>query len=66
MTTFRIEKETRWNSTELKSVVMYFVWAGTKCLSATNSEEEAMKVYEAAKKHYIEPTSEIIKEETIG
>lgn len=66
MTTFRIEKDTRWNATELKSVVMYFVWAGNKCLAATNSEEEAMEVYEAAKQHYIEPTSEIILEETIG
>lgn len=66
MTTFKIEKETRWNTIELKPQIIYYVWANNKCLTATSSEEEAMKAYEAAKQSYIEFKTEIIKEETIG
>lgn len=66
MTTFRIEKETKWDGNRLVSYTQYFIWANSSCLGVTRDEEEAMKIYEAAKQHYIEPKSEIIKEETIG
>ena len=66
MTTFKIEKETKWDGIKLVSRTHYFIWANSSCLGVTSSEEEAMKIYEAAKQHYVESKSEIIKEETIG
>lgn len=63
--TFKIEKDTRWNSNQLKSDVKYFVWADSECLGVAFSEEEALQLYEAAKKNYIRRGSEIIKEERV-
>jgi hypothetical protein len=41
------------------------VWAGRECIGLFRSEEEALKMYEAAKKNYLPAASEIIKEETV-
>jgi hypothetical protein len=63
--TFRIEKDTRFNTSTLTTDVNYYVWAGRECIGLFHSEEEALKMYEAAKKNYLPAASEIIKEETI-
>ncbi len=65
MITFKIEKETKWNSHTLQSIDRYVVWAGSDCLAVKDSEEEANKVYESAKQHYRETQSVIIKEENL-
>jgi hypothetical protein len=63
--TFKIEKDTRWNSLKLTTDVKYYVWAGTECLGLCFSEEEAVELYEAAKKSYSPRGTEIVKEETV-
>jgi hypothetical protein len=63
--TFKIEKDTRFNTSTLATDINYYVWAGRECIGLFHSEEEALKMYEAAKKNYLPAASEIIKEETV-
>ena len=65
MITFKIEKETRWNPHTLQSNDRYIVWAGSDCLAVKDSENDANEVYEAAKQHYRESETILVKEETL-
>jgi len=63
--TFKIEKETRWKASSLKSETMYFIWADNECLGICYSEEEAKATFEVAKTNYRKSVKEIILEEEV-
>jgi hypothetical protein len=63
--TFKIEKDTRFNTSTLATDINYYVWAGRECIGLFHSEEEALKMYETAKNNYLPAASEIIREETV-
>jgi hypothetical protein len=62
---FKIEKETRWDTSKMDIVTKYFIWAGSQCLALVNTEEEAMAAYEVIKSSYTEGDTVVILEEDI-
>jgi hypothetical protein len=62
---FKIEKETRWDITKMDIVTNYYIWAGTKCLALTHTEEEALVVYDKIKSSDIDGDTVVILEEDI-
>jgi len=62
---FKIEKETKWDSTAQDLVTKYYVWAGSSCLALKNTEEEALIAYENIKASYAQGCTTIIKEEEV-
>jgi hypothetical protein len=62
---FKIEKETRWDTSKMDIVTKYFIWAGSQCLALVNTEEEAIVMYDKIKASYIKGETVIIKEEDV-
>lgn len=59
----KLEKDTAWRNGQ--SITQYFVWADDRCVEIAYSEEEALLKYENVKVNYVNPSKEVIKEETI-
>jgi len=49
---FSIEKETKFDMSELKTYNKYWIWAGLECIASADTEEEAREKYERAKANY--------------
>jgi hypothetical protein len=62
---FKIEKELKWKSSELKTQIDYYIWVDSTCIAVYSSEDEARKALEIIKVEYQQPLREIIYEEEI-
>lgn len=62
---FKIEKEVKWDAHAMDMVTKYFVWAGNQCLALANTEEDALKAYEAIKANFKTGGTTVIKEEEV-
>jgi hypothetical protein len=62
---FKIEKETRFDLSELKTYDKYWIWAGLECIASADNEEDAREKYEQVKANYKFAKREIIAEEEI-
>ena len=62
---FKIEKETRWDTSKMDLVTKYFIWAGSQCLALVNTEAEAIVMYDKIKSNYIKGETVVILEEDI-
>jgi hypothetical protein len=62
---FKIEKETRWDTSKMDLVTKYFIWAGSQCLALVNTEEEALEKFNQIKSSYIKGSTTVVLEEDI-